>query len=212
MNIRAKPAKQIGLTGASNSKVALVSAEVPASIGLELRRHTVKKGCWARALAPTLEWQHRQGLLPPDQQLPGGQEPVPGSPLWIGLARSLSFREKLCHEYLRKVHINVGELAIACAAEAHFAVSQPGHRLLGGTDSQVALGALVKSRADSLLNAELEASLPVLLGYDIYPGYFWLPSDEMIAAFQKRRAQRRGQESRLYDRGSPEVSHPRNSH
>ena len=148
-SLRAAPATEVHLTDASDWGVAHVSTPGPPNLGLELRRHTVRRGAWARLLAPEKEWLQRQSRLPAREQLRDGEEPAPATPLWVSLAQALPFQLRSAQPYARDVHVNVGELSAACAAEAEAALSTPDSHVLEGTDSQVALGALVKGRAAS---------------------------------------------------------------
>ena len=174
-NLRASGAEHIYASDASNWGTAHVRASIPRKIGTELARHAVSRGAWTRLLSPYQEWLRRHGLLDPADELPGGSLEAP-TPLWADVVRSLTFElRKRARTKGRRPHINIGEVRGAIDAVRDAAQSSPSSRMLLGLDSQVALGAFAKGRSSSnSINAELEKSLPWILGGDIYVLLFWV--------------------------------------
>ncbi|CAE8722794.1 unnamed protein product, partial [Polarella glacialis] len=171
-NLRASPAPWVDAVDASGWGLAGVRAPLTEVLALELRRHTLAKGTWARLLAPTLAWSRALGKLGPEDELPGDDELVP-SLLWIALAQSLPFKLSWQQRAARKQHINISELQAYLETEIVAAVERPCSRTLVGSDSQVTLGAVTKGRAASpALNFELSVSVPTVLGVLRLPVWF----------------------------------------
>ena len=74
-------------------------------------------------------------------------------------------------------HINLDELQAALDAERALATEHPNQRCAVGSDSQVVLGAIVKGRSSSAsLNKKLRASLPTILGQNVYSFMHYIPT------------------------------------
>ena len=173
-DMRASPAPWYDVVDASDWGEAHCRADIPPTIALELQRHCVVKGRWARMLRAPQEWLRRQKKLGEEEELPGVA--YKRSPLWISVTQSLQFRT-ICKRASPPCHINIKETRAQLLAEEAAALERPDSRLLIGGDSQVALGAVAKGRAASpALNEELQQGLPNLLGAGLYPAGPWLPS------------------------------------
>ncbi|CAE8683129.1 unnamed protein product, partial [Polarella glacialis] len=167
-NLRSSPAPWIDAADASNWGEAVVRAPLPTPIALELRRHSLIKGAWAKLLAPSLAWARSHGKLRPDQELPEGLE-LEESPIWVSLAQSLQYKEIWRSKSASRRHINIGEVRAYLKAEAIAAEERPVSQTLIGSDSQVTLGAVTKGRGSSpSLNVELSSSVPTVIAAEIY--------------------------------------------
>ena len=98
--------------------------------------------------------------------------------LWVNdLLRRLPWRTTARRRMPGDDHINVRELRAALRHVLTEARGRQHLKVLMVLDSRVAMGALGKGRsAASLLNRELRAALPELLGQDLYPGFLFGPS------------------------------------
>lgn len=141
-------APSLSATDASEKWEAEVAAPIPRVLARELFRHTLQKPTWVHMLRPLQERLRREGNLPPDEELPEG-EPYPVHPLWVQLARSLTFSCRWRKKLKRPKHINTHELDAVLEAEKRISETLPHSRLLLASDSQVALGALLKGRSSS---------------------------------------------------------------
>lgn len=176
VNLRAETLPTIRATDSSDWGSAAVSAELPVSIAREAMRHSLTKSRWTHLLPPFKAWQKAHDLLHPSEELPSG-DMYNTHPLWTLLARGLHYKEEWRAQHTKKRHINFTELSAFLREEARIAANHGSVRFLGGLDSQVSLGALVKGRSASKpLNSLLQRSLPVVIGGDIYSGVGFFPS------------------------------------
>ena len=174
-NLRAQFAPFITATDASNDWLAAVRAPVPPSIVAEVGRRGLRKGRWTKLLPPAKAWQRAGGWLDPAEELP--DDSFDARPLWVLLARCLTYAERWRKRVLKPKHINVLELRAHLLEERRLAQEYTHKRFLYGIDSQVCLGSVVKGRATSrALNRELIKSLPYVIGSDIVGSYMYFPS------------------------------------
>eukprot|EP00438_Fugacium_kawagutii_P022352 Skav233118 [mRNA] locus=scaffold1342:395006:405928:- [translate_table: standard] len=168
-NLRASPPDVVAASDASGWGEAGVLCDIPRELGKELMRHVLRKSVWNRLLSPHQAWLRTHDLLPPEDELPPGEEGFDLNPLWTLLAECLRYRLLFSKKKSGNRHINVGELRAALRTEKLLGSKKRSRRILLGLDSQVALGALLKGRSSSRsLNEELVRSLPLMLGYDVY--------------------------------------------
>ena len=101
--------------------------------------------------------------------MPDGVEGYKSHPLWQLLAECLDYKLQYAKAKTGSRHINIGELRSILHSEEIHSLDHPGSREIYGSDSQVALGTLIKGRSSSpALNNELVKSLPVMLLRDMY--------------------------------------------
>ena len=100
-------------------------------------------------------------------------------PGWIrDLAGSLRWRRRFQYKFRKVAHINVLEGVAYGTLLRNLAATAPESRPVILGDSRVVLGATSKGRSSSAaLNGTLRASLPYLLGGDLYPGGLHLNSE-----------------------------------
>ena len=176
VNLRAKVFPSLRATDASDWGMAAVSAELPVQVAREALRLSLTKSTWTKLLPPHKAWLRVKGLLDPSQELPDG-ECFDVHPFWEDLNRCLEFHEEWRRPHLRAVHVNIGELRAHLKEEARLGVLHQSIRVPYALDSQVSLGCLVKGRGSSkALNAELQRSIPMVVGSDLYGGYGYVPS------------------------------------
>ena len=98
--------------------------------------------------------------------------------LWLNdLVRALPWEVNRCDDDHTPEHINVKEIKGALQEVMKIAQKFPSSRIVNLMDSRVAIGACAKGRSTSqLLNAELLAALPFLIGCDSYPGFLFVPT------------------------------------
>ncbi len=176
-DLRAAPARLLTMVDASDSWMASVTCEIPEELGKELERHQLTRATWTKLLSPkrALDRLHRR-LLPEDE-VPEGEEPLRSHPMWTALARGLQFGQPCRKRIRRRTHINLDELQAALDAERALATEHPNQRCAVGSDSQVVLGAIVKGRSSSAsLNKKLRASLPTILGQNVYSFMHYIPT------------------------------------
>ena len=95
------------------------------------------------------------------------------------LAGSLAWRLRFAYRFRRAAHINVLEAVAYGTLLRNLAATAPSSRPVILTDSRVVLGASAKGRSSSnALNGVLRASLPYLLGGDLYPGGVHVNSED----------------------------------
>eukprot|EP00438_Fugacium_kawagutii_P021961 Skav208057 [mRNA] locus=scaffold1124:175499:180298:- [translate_table: standard] len=175
-DLRARSLEKFFLTDASEDVKASVVSEIPYAFARELQRHTLSRGAWSRLLSPWKVWLQQHFSLDEEDALPGGV-PLVSHPLWLELAKTLVF--KVYHRKMvrGRKHINLLELESLVELEKKIAARHQDVRYLAGSDSQVALAAILKGRSSSpRLNDILVSSLPLLLGAGIYGGYGYVPS------------------------------------
>ena len=176
VNLRARTLGTIRATDSSDWGCAAVSAELPLPIAKEAMRHSLTKSRWTHLLPPFKAWQKSHDLLDPADELPNG-DMYNSHPLWILLARGVTYKEEWRAAHLKKRHINFTELGGYLREEARLAAVYESFRFLCGLDSQVSLGALIKGRSASKpLNALLQRSVAVVIGSDAYSGLGYFPS------------------------------------
>ena len=168
-DLRAGMDEELSLVDASDAWMAETYAKLPKDFAYELGRHKLTKAAWARMLSPWKALQKVHGILPPEAEVPEGEQPAKQHFLWSTLAKTLQFSLRWRRKVKRRQHINISELSAALEAERLHGQRCPNCRFLLGSDSQVVLGALVKGRSSSKrLNEELKRSLPYLLGSGTY--------------------------------------------
>ena len=174
-NLRAQFAPFVTATDASNDWLAAVRAPMPLPIVSEVGRRGLRKGRWTKLLPPSKAWQRAGGRLDPADELP--DDCFDARPLWVLLARCLTFSERWRKRVQKPTHINVLELRAHLLEERRLAQEYTHRRFLYGIDSQVCLGSVVKGRAASrALNRELIKALPYVIGSDLVGSYMYFPS------------------------------------
>ena len=175
-NLRAQYEPFVTSTDASLDWMAAVRAPAPLTLVSEVARRGLRKGRWTRLLPADKAWLRAHGALGPDSELPGGDS-FDARPVWLLLARGLTYTERWRKPVLKKAHINVLEVRAHLLEERQLAQRYTHRRFLYGLDSQVSLGALVKGRAASrTLNKEMMKALPNVLSSDLYSSYMYFPS------------------------------------
>eukprot|EP00438_Fugacium_kawagutii_P035056 Skav236663 [mRNA] locus=scaffold338:109507:114366:- [translate_table: standard] len=180
-DLRAQSIPAVYLSDASEEAQAVVQCEVPYEFSKELQRHCLSRGGWSKLLSPWKVWKKTHGKLLEHEELPSGV-PLVSHPLWLQLAKSLQFEEKMFQRVHKRQHINVLELSTVLMLERRLASDQPDSRYALGADSQVTLACLVKGRSSSpALNSQLQKSLPTMLGGGLWGSYGFVPSLANVA-------------------------------
>eukprot|EP00438_Fugacium_kawagutii_P019953 Skav226916 [mRNA] locus=scaffold1147:36750:43108:+ [translate_table: standard] len=175
-DLRAGSMESVFLSDASEEMKASVNAPVPLVFARELQRHCISKGAWTRLLSPWKVWLKQHFDLDEESELPEGV-PLVSHPLWLILAQVLRFGVHHRRRAGDRRHINVLELESLLEMEEKISRSHPDSRYLAGSDSQVAIAALLKGRSSSwALNRKLQGSLAHLLGDGLYGSYGYVPS------------------------------------
>ncbi len=180
-NMRAESIGELFLSDASEKATASVKGAVPIAFTRELQRHCLSRGSWSKLLSPWQSWLRGHGELLLEEELPLGV-PLVCHPLWKSIAENCTF--DLYHKKAVRshAHINVLELKSILEVEAKLAGRRSLFRYCLGSDSQVALAALLKGRSSSpRLNRLLQQSLAVVLGAEAYGNYGYVPSLSNVA-------------------------------
>ena len=82
-NLRAAPGDRLWLVDASSHKLAVVSADIQRELSKELGRFSLRKGSWSRMLPPGMQWARSHGILPEEDELPDGPDPIITGSRWI---------------------------------------------------------------------------------------------------------------------------------
>eukprot|EP00435_Cladocopium_sp_Y103_P016382 s82_g4.t1 len=175
-DLRAQSIEKIFLTDASEDLKAAVFTEVSQEFARELHRHALARGTWSKLLTPWKLWCKMHGQLFPEDELPEGV-PLVSHPLWLALAECLQFSLHQRKEVRRRRHINLLELESILELEERLAKRYADVRYLLGSDSQVALAAILKGRSSSpRLNRVLQKGLATVIGAGLYGSYGYVPS------------------------------------
>ena len=175
-DMRAQSCGEVFLSDASQDRMASVRTKLPVSLATEFQRHCLARGTWSRLLSPWRVWQRQHGELLETDELPDGV-PLVSHPLWLAIAQCLQFELHHCKVVHSRRHINLLELESILEVERRLSNRRCNLRYLLGSDSQVALAALVKGRSSSYrLNQMLQHSLAVHLGGGLYGNYGFVPS------------------------------------
>ena len=175
-DLRAGSLEQVFLSDASEEFKAAVSCKVSKVFAKELQRHALTRGAWSRLLSPWKVWCRNYGQLFVEEELPDGV-PLVSHPLWLAVAQTLQYQLFLRRRVRRKRHINLLELESILEVEESLTSQRSDVRYLLGSDSQVALAAVLKGRSSSPhLNRRLQRSLATLLGGGQYGNYGFVPS------------------------------------
>ena len=177
-DLRARPSDELSMVDASDTHRAEVHCLLEPGVGEELVRHKLTKASWTKLLSPLRALLRLHGKLDPALEVPEGEEPLAAHPFWTMLAQTQQFKVKQVHRIGKRTHINISELKAACEAEVRRARAHPNQRHAIGSDSQVALGSLIKGRSSAGLNGVLRRSLPSLLGYNSYGIFHYIPTAE----------------------------------
>ena len=181
-DLRAQIVPELALVDASDKWEAEVVTPVEPALAAELARQKLSKASWSRLLSPWKALQKMHGILPPESEVPEGQQPARSHPLWKAVVKSKCFSLIGRKKVKRRTHINLSELSAALASEARRSRKSPNTRLLLGSDNQVVLGALVRGRASSSsLNQKLRRHLPWLLAYNTYPAVNYVNTADNVA-------------------------------
>ena len=176
VDLRAPAAPILLTTDASSTAEASASAFLPAPFSLELTRHGLQRGLWARLLSPAQAYLREHGELEEGQGMP--EESYSSHPLWEELCSALQFAQLGSTVQVKvRRHINIGEVRAAVRGEDEVGLRFPGHRYVHLQDSQVSLATFVKGRSSSpSLNRELRRSVPSYLANRIRPAYGYIQS------------------------------------
>ena len=175
-NLRAQSVGRVFLSDASEHFKATVVADVSLCFARELHRHALARGTWSKLLTPWKLWCKMHGQLFEEEELPDGV-PLVSHPIWLALAQALRFSLFQRKEVRRRRHINLLELESILEVEERLARSQGDIRYLLGSDSQVALAAILKGRSSSpRLNKVLQRGLATVIGSGLYGSYGYVPS------------------------------------
>ena len=175
-DLRAQTLPKIFLSDASEEFKASVSVDITVELGRELHRHALARGTWSKLLTPWKLWCKQKGELFEADELPDGV-PLVSHPMWLELAQSLQYRLHHRKQVRSRRHINLLELEAILEVEERLASRTSDKRYLLGSDSQVALAAVLKGRSSSpRLNKLLQRSLALLLGSGLYGSYGYIPS------------------------------------
>ena len=175
-DLRAQTEDTLFLTDASEEIKASVQCPVPLAFARELHRHSLVRGCWTRLLSPWKVWLQPHFQLEDEDALPDGV-PLISHPIWLVLAQVLKFQ--VFHRKLvrGRKHINILELESILELEEKLSLKHQDVRYLLGSDSQIALAAILKGRSSSpRLNSLLQRHLATTLGAGIYGSYGYVPS------------------------------------
>ena len=155
-NLRSKVSSRVTATDASNWGEASVIGKLEEKIANEMYRHTLRKSLWVRLLSPTAAWHRSHGVLSVEDEVPEPSDAYKSHPLWQLIAECLDYKLQYAKARTGNRHINIGELRAILHSEEIHSLSSPSVREIYGSDSQVALGALIKGRSSSpSLNNEL---------------------------------------------------------
>lgn len=175
-DLRAQTEATLFLSDASEEIKASVSCQIPLVFARELHRHALSRGCWTRLLSPWKVWLKQHFQLEEEDALPDGV-PLVSHPLWLTLAKVLQFAVFHRKMVRARKHINLLEMESVLELEAKRAQRHQDVRYLLGSDSQIAIAALLKGRSSSpRLNGLLQQSLGTVLGAGIYGSYGYIPS------------------------------------
>ena len=175
-DMRAGSCGEVFLSDASQDRMASVRAKIPVAMAKEIQRHCLARGTWSKLLSPWRVWQRQHGELLEEEELPEGV-PLVSHPIWLAIAQCLQYELHHCKMVHSRRHINLLELETVLEVERRLALRRCDLRYLLGSDSQVALAALIKGRSSSFrLNQLLQSSLAVYLGAGIYGNYGFVPS------------------------------------
>ena len=175
-DLRAQTAASLFLTDASEEVRASVRCDLTAPFARELHRHALSRGAWTRLLTPWKVWLQQHFQLDEEDALPEGV-PLISHPLWLVLAQVFQF--EVYHRRLvrSRKHINLLELESILELEQKLSLHSQDVRYLLGSDSQIAVAAILKGRSSSpRLNALLQQSIATVLGGGIYGSYGYVPS------------------------------------
>ena len=139
-------------------------------------------------MSPWHSWLREKGALLDIDELPR-EVPLVSHPLWNELAQILQFKPGHRKRARREKHINLLEVEAVLLLEKCIGSRAPCSRPLIGSDSQVALAALLKGRAASpSINRLLSQSLAVHLGAELYPSFGFVASLANVADDPTRHA------------------------
>ena len=174
-DLRCKYLPYVFASDASMEWMAAVRAPLHENAVREVCRFSLKKSTWSQLLPPAKAWLRSHELLEVADEVPG--EAYDSHPLWVVLARCLSFKERWRAPCRAGVHINLLELKGYLNEEKRICQANQQSRFLFGLDSQVCLGALVKGRSSSVpINEMLCRQLCFLLGSGNQGFYMYFPS------------------------------------
>ena len=194
-DFRLQPSTRLIASDASSGSEAAVYTAVPGRVTEELQRHALQRGMWNKLLSPCHAYLKEKGWLEPELELPDGAYDM--HPLWeeLVMTRQFLLQEKP-RRVLQRRHINIGEVRAALRAELVEGLRFPDSYYVHLQDSQVALASLVKGRSSSRqLNAEIRASIPVHVGFNVRPFFGFVrskknPADDPTRGQQIRRPAR----------------------
>ena len=194
-DFRLQPSTRLIASDASSGSEAAVYTTVPGRVTEELQRHALQRGMWNRLLSPCQAYMKEKGWLEPELELPEGAYDM--HPLWEELVMTQQFLlQEKPRRVLQRRHINIGEIRAALRAEQVEGLRFPNSYYVHLQDSQVALASLVKGRSSSRhLNAEIRASIPIHVGFNVRPFFGFVrskknPADDPTRGQQIRRPAR----------------------
>lgn len=179
-DLRAQTLGRVFLSDASSDCLGVVASDVGRTFCRELHRRCLSRGCWNKLLSPWKAFLKEHEALEVESEIPAGV-PLVCHPLWVAIAEHLQYRCVLRKKVLRRRHINLLEVEAVLKLEARLAERFAGSRYLLGSDSQVALAALLKGRSSSRrINDLLRSSLATHLGAGIAGSYGYVPSKSNV--------------------------------
>ena len=176
VDLRAVGAPILLTTDASSSAEASAATHVPSRLSLELSRHGLQRGLWAKLLSPAQAYLRERGELEEGEGMP--DECYVSHPVWEELCTALQFHQLGQTKQVKaRRHINIGEVRAAIKGEEYVARKFPGQRYVHLQDSQVSLACFVKGRSSSpSLNRELRRSLGCYLASRARPSFGYIQS------------------------------------
>ena len=174
-DLRGKYLPHVFASDASSQWMAAVRAPLGENAVREICRFSLKKSTWSQLLPPGKAWLKSHDLLDVSDEVPG--DAYDSHPLWVALARGLSYQERWRAPCKQGAHINMLELKAYLNEEKRICQGHVQSRFLFGLDSQVCLGALVKGRSSSApINNMLTRHLCYILGSGCQGYYMYYPS------------------------------------
>lgn len=196
-DLRAGSLEHVFLSDASEEFKAAVNCKIGKVFSKELQRHSLTRGAWSRLLSPWKVWCRNHAQLFAEEELPDGV-PLVSHPLWLMVAQTLQYQLFQRRLVRRKRHINLLELESILEVEEKLSTRHSDVRYLLGSDSQVALAAVLKGRSSSPhLNRLLQRSLATLLGGGLYGNYGFIPSLANVSDDPTRRQAIRAPEEQM---------------
>ena len=171
-DLHARVEPRIYATDASPWRGAGGYQDVPPHVARELYRVAEHRGARVQMTTSVEQYVNDHNLLPEPDKMP-----------WVAeLLQPLAFKTSFAYDFKTPGHINVNERLAYNTLIKSLSMSRATHksRPVVVLDSRVTIGGAARGRssARSLLSLQ-RASLPYVLGADLYPVHLWTPSEEM---------------------------------